>query len=149
MAEMKFNIKGPVGAVVAILIVGGFICFRLFMPFWATSEDKKALKEEIERMRNEDISRIAKTTIDQYKNTGKTRDTSKEIKVLTGDVKITNIEGKRSFLGSLKVKVNYTIGGKTPAGDGGILYFRLTRRKRSRNSSRKISAVSQITEDVY
>ena len=64
MAEIKFNLKVPDSEVVAILIVGGFICFRLFMPFWPSSEDKRALKEEIERIRNEDISRIAKTTID-------------------------------------------------------------------------------------
>jgi hypothetical protein len=129
MAEMNFNLKGPVGIVVAVLVIAGYISYRLFMPFWATSEDKIAIKEEIERLRTEDMNRITKTTIDQYKKTGDTRNTSKEIKQLMGDIKITDIEGKKSFMGDLKVKVKYTIGGNIPP-DGGIIYFRLYRRKK-------------------
>lgn len=148
MPEMKINLKGPIGAVIGILVLGGVIYYQFFMPFLPTEEDKKAIREKIEQLRLEDMSRIAKTTVEQYKNTGKTRDTSKEIKDLSGKIGITDIQGKKSFFSGIKVKVTYTIDGKTPETDGGVLYFRI-HRDQSENSMRKITDVYQITEDDF
>lgn len=148
MAAFKIPIKGPAGVVVLVIIIIGFIYYLFFMPFMATTADRKAIRGKIEEIRTADIGRIAKTTVDQYKKTGKTRDTSQDIKDLSGKIAITEMEGKNPVFGSAKVKVTYTLDGKTPK-DGGILYFRLYRRKGRKHAIRKITEVSQITEDDY
>lgn len=149
MSEMRFNLKGPVGAIIGLLIVGGFVFFRFFMPFFATSQDKRAIIGKIKEINNAEVNRITKATVKHFKNTGKAIKTSDEIKGLVSDIKITDIEGKKKFLGGTKIKVTYTIDGKTPKHDGGVLFFRLYRRKQRRRSNRKITELSQITKDDF
>lgn len=149
MSEVNMHLKGPAGAIIGGIVIIGFVYYQFFMPFSPSAEDKKAIKEKIEEIRVADMGRIAKTTVDQYKKTGKTRDTSKELKALSGKIKITKIEGKKGSFGRTKIKVTYTLDGKTPKNNGGTLYFSLYRRKQNRRSLRKITELSQITEDDY
>lgn len=39
MPEIKFELKGPVGVIIGLVIVGGVIYFQFFMPFSATAEN--------------------------------------------------------------------------------------------------------------
>ncbi len=149
MSEMKFNFKGPVGAVIGILIIAGIFYYKYFMPFSPTTRDKKAIIEKIEQLRIADMARISSTGVKFYKKTGKVVDNTKDIESLSGKIVITDIQGKRGFTSGIKIKVSYTVGGKTPKGDGGILFFKLYRRKRGKSSIRKIVDLSQITEDLY
>ena len=149
MSEMKFNVNGPIGAVLGILIVGGILYYKYFMPFSPTTRDKKAILEKIEELRIADMARISKAGVDLHKNTGKVVDNTKDIVDLSGKIVITDIQGKRGFTSGIKIKVTYTIGGKTPKSDAGILFFKLYRRKRGKSSMRRKVDLTQITEDLY
>ena len=149
MAETTFNLKGPAGAVIGIIIIGIIIYFKYFLPFAPTDQDKKAILQELEQLRVADMTMVSKASLDHYKNTGKVMDKSKEIKNLTGKIEIREIQGKKSFLSGIKIKVTYTIDGQTPKTDGGIRYFSLHRRKPSANRLQKITDLYQITADDF
>ena len=151
MSEAKFNMKGPAGAIVALIAIGVFVYMEFFMPFSATSRDKKAIIEKIESMRGSAISKIATSVTQKFKKAGKVTDESKKLKDLTGEIKITEVTGKKSFLSGTKVKVVYTIAGKTPKADGGVLYFKLYRRKKrnGRISSNRRVELTQISKEAY
>lgn len=149
MSEMKFDIKGPVGAVLGVVILGAIIYFKYFMPFTPTVQDREAVLEKLKQLRVADMSMISKANVDHYKETGQIVDSSKAIKNLTGKIEITDIAGKKTFLSGIKIKVTYTIDGKTPKADGGVLYFQLHRRKQGKIGVKKIIDLYQITEDNY
>jgi lipopolysaccharide export LptBFGC system permease protein LptF len=149
MSEMKFNVKGPVGAVIAVVVIGVVVYVKFFIPFSPTSSDKKAIMEKIENLRLSEMSQVSGANMKQYKNTGKFRDDSKELKNLSGKIEITEIQGKKGFLSGTKIKVIYTIDGKTPKSDGGVLFFKLYYKKRRKSSIRKKVELTQITEDYY
>lgn len=149
MSEIKFNLKGPAGAVIGIIIIGVIVYFRYFIPFAATAQDKEAIRQELEQMRVADMSMISKASVDHYKNTGKVMDQSKDIRNLTGKIAITDIHSKKSLFSGIKIKVSYTIDGKIPKTDGGVRYFRLHRRERSQHSLQKAIDLYPISEDDY
>ena len=151
MSEAKFNMKGPAGAIVAVIAIGVFVYMEFFMPFSITSRDKKAILEKIESIKLSKMTQIATSTTKQFKETGKVTDDLKEIKELTGDVNITEVTGKKSFLSGTKVKVVYTIAGKTPKADGGVMYFKLYRRKKrkGRISRNRRVELTKISKETY
>ena len=151
MSEAKFNIKGPAGAVVAVIAIGVFVYMEFFMPFSITSREKKAIFEKIDGIRLSKLTKIATSTTKKFKETGKVTDDSKEIKELSGEVKITEVTGKKSFLSGTKVKVVYTLAGKTPKADGGVMYFKLYRRKnrKGRTSRNRRVELTKISKEAY
>jgi len=149
MSEMRLNVKGPIGAVIAVIVISAVGYFHFFVPFKPTSRDKKAILEKIESLRLAEMSQISGVNVKQYKETGRFRDDSKEIKDLSGKIEITEIQGKKGFISGTKIKVIYTIGGKTPKGDGGVLCFKLYRRKHRKSHITRRVELTQITEDDY
>jgi len=149
MPEMNFKIKGPVGAVIGGIVICVFIYVQFFMPFSLTSREKKIVLQELENMRVAEMLQTSSANMKRYKETGQYRDDSKEIKALSGKIEITSIEGKKSLFYGSKMKVTYTIDGKTPKGDGGVLFFKVYRRKRRKSTTRNIIELTQITEDYY
>ena len=148
MPDIKFNFKGPVGAVVAVLVVGVMVYMEFFMPFYLTSRDKKAIQEKVESVRLFKQTNLVETTRKVYEGTGKIKDDSKAFNELSGEIKIIEMKGKKSFLSGIKVKVIYTIAEKPPKTDGGMLYFKLYRHT-SKNSNVKRTELTQISKERY
>lgn len=147
MSEMKVNLKGPAGTIVAVIAICVFVYMEFFMPFSITSRDKKAIVEKITNARFSEISRITANMARKQTTTEKRDDNLKKIKELTGEVKIIDVKGKKSFLSGTKIKVVYTIGGKSPKDDGGVIYFKLYRRKTGR--SRRRVELTRISKEDY
>lgn len=151
MSESKLKIKGPIGFIIGFIVIVIFIYVQFFTPYTPSDIEKKAILKEIKQLNLKELLQLTTSNTKQYKNSGKFRDDSKEIKDLSGEVKIIKIEGKKTFLLGTKIKVTYTIDGKTLKPTGGIKYFTLRRIKRKKSNTNRIKRISltQITEDDY
>ena len=149
MAEMKFNFKGPVGIVIGIVVVGVIAYVQFFMPLSVSSKDKKAILKKLELIRLTRMSKTSTATMKQYKNTGKFKNDLSQLEELSGNIKIVEVKGTKSLFSGNKIRVVYTIGGKTSKIDGGVLYFRIYHRKKRKSSHRKRVELTQITKASY
>lgn len=149
MAEVKFNTKNPIGMILVVIAAFVFIYVEFLMPFHVTSRDKRAIKQKIEELKCSKMGQIATGTAEKIKATGNVTDGLKKMKELTGEIKITDVKGKKSFFSGTKIKVVYTIGGKTPKADGGVLYFKLYRQKNGRTSNRRRVSLFQISKKAF
>lgn len=149
MAEIKLNTKGPLGVVLGILILGGIIYYQFLMPVHLGSREKREILDEIRDIKMAEVAKLTGTTVQQYKATGKVANSvTGKIKQLSGKLKLDKIESKRSIFSGTKIKVTYTIDGKTPK-DGGVVYLKLYRRQRSSSGRRRNMNIYRITKSEY
>jgi hypothetical protein len=149
MAEMKFNTKGPAGIIVGLLVLAGVVYYQFFMPVYFSSAEKRAILNEIETVRMTALGKLSETTLEAHKKTGKVNDVTTKIEALSGKIKIEEIQGKRTLLSGIKIKVTYTIDGKIPKSDDGVLYFKIHRPKRKKSGRRRSINLYKITESEY
>lgn len=149
MAEIKFNTKGPAGIIIGLLVLAGVVYYQFFMPVYLSSAEKRAILHKIENIRMTEVAELSGTAVKFYKKTGNINDVTANLKALRGKIKITKIQGKRTFLSGIKIKVTYTIAGKIPKSDSGVLYFKLRHLKRGKNVRRRSINLYKITESEY
>ena len=149
MAEMKFNVKGPMGIIVIILAVAGGLYYQFFMPVYFSSSEKRAIENEIEIVRITELSETSSRTLELYKKTGKYRDDSAKIKALCGKIKLKDIKSKRSLLGGVKIKVTYTITNKQTKATTAVIYFKIHRTKSRKSHRRGRMTLYKITKHEY
>ncbi len=149
MAEMKMSSKGPMGIIITIIVVAGFIYYQFFMPVHFSSTEKQTILNEIEIVRITELSETSKRTLELYKKTGKYRDDSAKIKELCGTIKIKDIQAKRSLLSGTKIKVTYTITNKQTKATNAVIYFKVYRSKSKRSIRRKRMTLYKITKNEY
>jgi hypothetical protein len=149
MAEMKFNVKGPVGIIVTLIAVAGFLYYQFFMPVYFDSAEKRAIVNEIEIARITELSETSSRTLELYKKTGKYRGDLAKIKALCGKIKLKDIKSKRSLLGGVKIKVTYTITNKTTKATTAVIYFKVYYNKSSKSHLRGRMNLYKITKHEY